>query len=154
MPAELSQWHIAQLNVGRARHDLDDTRMQGFMGRLDEINALADAASGFVWRLQSDAGNATDIKLTDDPNFIVNLSVWRSIEQLKNFAYKSAHAPIMAQRRNWFEVPTEAYLALWWVPEGILPTADEALARLETLKRDGPTAQSFDFQTVFQPEAA
>jgi hypothetical protein len=147
----MDDWHIAQLNVGRARFDLDDPRMGGFMGRLDEINALADAAPGFVWRLQSDAGNATDIKLTDDPSFIVNLSVWQSIEQLKDFAYKSAHAPIMAQRRNWFEVPSQAYLALWWVPAGATPTAEEALERLETLKRHGPTAEAFDFQTIFQP---
>jgi hypothetical protein len=150
----MTDWHIAQLNVGRALYDLDDPRMAGFMGRLDEINALADAAPGFVWRLQSDAGNATDIKLTDDPAFIVNLSVWQTIEQLKDFAYNSAHAPIMAQRRNWFEVPTEAYLTLWWVPISTPPTAEEALARLETLRCQGASAAAFDFQTVFPPAAA
>ncbi|MBT7663565.1 MAG: DUF3291 domain-containing protein, partial [Rhodospirillaceae bacterium] len=99
MPTEM---HLAQLNVGTARYDLDDPRMAGFMDRLDEINALADAAPGFVWRLQSDAGNATDIKTTDDPLFILNLSVWQSIKELGDFAYGSAHQPIMAQRRQWF----------------------------------------------------
>ncbi len=124
------------------------------MSKLDEINALADAAPGFVWRLQSDAGNATDIKLTEDPLFIVNLSVWESIEALSDFAYKSAHAPIMAQRRNWFEAPREAYLTMWWVPAGTVPTPEEALDRLAAYRRNGPTAEAFDFKTTFEPGAS
>ena len=147
----MTDWHIAQLNIGTARHALDDPRMDGFMGRLDEINALADASPGFVWRLQSDAGNATDIKLTDDPLFIVNLSVWQSIEELGAFVYNSAHSPVLAQRRNWFEAPDEDYLVLWWVPAGTYPSTDEALERLEKLKRNGPSAEAFTFKQVFKP---
>ncbi|MBT4687585.1 MAG: DUF3291 domain-containing protein [Rhodospirillaceae bacterium] len=148
MPTEM---HLAQLNVGTARYDLDDPRMAGFMDRLDEINALADAAPGFVWRLQSDAGNATDIKTTDDPLFILNLSVWQSIKELGDFAYGSAHQPIMAQRRQWFEPPIEAYLTLWWIPAGTVPTPEEALVRLAHLNQHGPTAQAFTFKTTFEP---
>jgi hypothetical protein len=147
----MTDWHIAQLNIGTARHALDDPRMDGFMGRLDEINALADASPGFVWRLQSDAGNATDIKLTDDPLFIVNLSVWQSIEELGAFVYNSAHAPVLAQRRNWFEAPDKDYLVLWWVPAGTHPSTDEALESLEKLKRNGPSAEAFTFKQVFMP---
>lgn len=147
----MTEWHIAQLNVGTALYDVDDPRMAGFTGRLDEINALADAAQGFVWRLQSDSGNATDIKLTDNPLFIVNLSVWDGIEALFDFAYKTEHARVMAGRRQWFEKPTEDFLVLWWVPAGALPSAEEALERLAHLRAHGPSERAFTFKSRFPP---
>ena len=147
----MTAWHIAQLNVGTALYDVDDSRMAGFTGQLDAINALADAAPGFVWRLQSESGNATDIKLTPNPRFIVNLSVWDSIEALFDFAYKTPHAKVMAGRRKWFARPESDYQALWWLPAGSLPTAEEALERLALLQEQGPTAQAFTFKSRFPP---
>jgi Domain of unknown function (DUF3291) len=146
-------WQIAQMNVGSARFDLDDPRMAGFMSRLDEINAIAEASPGFIWRLQTAAGNATDIKLTDNPRFIVNMSVWRDIEALFEFAYASAHAPAMARRRDWFQPHAGAYQVLWWVPAGHLPTPAEGLARLAALDAQGPSPEAFDFKNRFQPPA-
>ena len=145
------RWHIAQMNVGTALHPLDDQRMAGFMGELDRINALAEASPGFVWRLKSDAGNATDIKLTDDPLFIVNMSVWESIDALFGFVYRSAHQGVMQQRRQWFAPPAGPYLVLWWIPAGTLPTPEEGLARLAHLAADGPSAQAFTFRRKFPP---
>jgi hypothetical protein len=139
-------WHIAQLNVGRAVAPLDSPTLADFMAALDGINALAEASPGFVWRLKSDSGNATDIKVSDDPNFIVNMSVWASVEALFDFVYRSSHTNVMARRREWFEKPVEAFQVLWWVPAGHRPTVDEALARLRQLRQHGPAPDAFTFK--------
>ena len=144
-------WHVAQMNVGTARYPLDDPRIAEFMGRLDEVNALADTALGFIWRLQSDAGNATSIKLSDNPLFIVNMSVWESVESLFDFVYRTSHRSVMVKRRNWFERPDGAYMVLWWVPAGTIPTPHEGLMRLRWLDQNGPTPYAFDFRSKFPP---
>jgi hypothetical protein len=143
-------WHLAQLNVGRSLEPLDTPTMQGFMDALDPINALADVAPGFVWRLQTDGGNATDIKaIPDDPLFILNMSVWESLETLGDFVYRSDHVAIMRQRAQWFERMAEAIVVLWWVPAGTIPTVTDALERLDHLRRHGPTAEAFTFRQPF-----
>jgi hypothetical protein len=148
-----TRWHLAQLNVGRLLEPLDAPRIAGFVAALDRINALADADRGLVWRLQTDEGNATSIRPTDDDLFLVNMSVWRSIEALRAFTYTSAHVQVLRERRSWFEQLSEAHLVLWWVPEGYTPTVDEALGRLAHLRRDGPTPAAFTFRTPFEPDA-
>ncbi|HVZ01853.1 MAG TPA: DUF3291 domain-containing protein, partial [Dongiaceae bacterium] len=125
----MSGWHIAQMNVGVTVEATDHPQLADFMNQLDEINALADQAPGFVWRLQSDSGNATDIKPSDNPNFIVNMSVWSSVESLFDFVYKTAHRLVMARRREWFEKPAQQYQVLWWIPAGHKPSVEEGLAR-------------------------
>lgn len=141
--------HIAQFNIARAKAPLDDPLLADFMARLDEVNALAEASPGFVWRLKSDSGNATDIRAYDDPRMIVNLSVWHSIEALFDFAYKTAHTKVMNRRREWFERPTGPHLVLWWVTAGALPSIAEAMDRLGLLARHGPTATAFTFKERF-----
>ena len=147
----MTDWHIAQMNVGRVRFPIEHPRMRGFTGRLDEINALAERSPGFVWRLQSDSGNATDIQVTDDPFFIVNMSVWESVEALFDFAYRSAHQGIMARRRRWFEVPDGPYQVLWWIEAGRRPTVEDGLVRLERLGSEGPGPFAFTFKAKFPP---
>lgn len=147
-------WHIAQLNVGRTVAPPGSPQIADFMAALDGINALADASPGFVWRLQSDSGNATDIKVSDDPQSLVNMSVWDSIEALFDFVYRTAHTRIMARRREWFDKPLDAYQVLWWIPAGHLPTVQEALERLEHLRRHGPGPRAFTFKERYpQPDA-
>ena len=146
-------WHLAQLNVGRMVAPLDAPEIDGFRAQLDPINALADADPGLVWRLQTEAGNATDIRPTEDDLFLINLSVWRSIEALRAFTYTSGHVQILRQRRSWFEQLAAAHLVLWWVPAGHIPSIDEALARLDRLRREGPSPAAFTFRTPFAPEA-
>jgi len=133
------------------RAPIDDPMLAGFVARLDEINRLADDAPGFVWRLQTAEGDATAIRAFDDDRILVNLSVWRSIRELKDFVYRTAHHDVMRQRASWFDRAAEAYLALWWVDEGHQPSVDEAKDRLEELRRLGPTAEAFTFRQVFDP---
>jgi len=147
----MSGWRLAQMNVGTLLYPTGDPRVAGFMGALDEINALAEASPGFVWRLQSASGNATDIKTSDDPNFIVNMSLWESADSLFDFVYKTAHRLVMAQRRDWFAKPERAYMVLWWVPAGTVPSVEEGLARLAHLEAHGPSAHAFTFKAKFPP---
>ena len=141
----MNAWHIAQLNVGRSVAPPGSPELADFMAALDRINAMAEASPGFVWRLQSASGNATDILVSDDPQSLINMSVWSSIESLFAFVYRSGHTEVMKRRREWFEKPTEAYQALWWIPAGHTPSIEEALERLALLRREGPTPRAFTF---------
>jgi len=132
---------------------LDNPLMAGFVARLDEINALADHSPGFVWRLQTPAGNATYLRPYDDDRILVNMSVWETVEALKQYVYHSVHAELLRQRQQWFEKFDGIYSALWWVPLGHLPGVDEAKKRLAYLDAHGPTQFAFTFKTVFPPDA-
>ena len=123
------------------------------MALLDPVNAIADAAAGFVWRLQTEAGNATSIPVLGDDRLIVNMSVWASIDQLADFVYRSGHVAVMRRRREWFE-RMKVFMALWWVPAGHLPTVAEAEERLEHLRSHGPTAHAFTFRRRFSAPGA
>ena len=143
------QYHLAQLNIARGKGLIDDPIMAEFVANLDRINALAESHEGFIWRLKSDSGNATDIQAFDDPHLIVNLSVWKSVETLKEFTYKTAHVGIMRQRKKWFHVLKEAYVVLWWIPAGHIPTIQEAIDKLNLLREKGSTPEAFDFRQIF-----
>jgi hypothetical protein len=150
----MSRHHLAQLNVGIIKAPLTSPVMADFVNNLDRINALAEASPGFVWRLQTDEGNATALRPTDDENLLVNMSVWEDAASLSRFVFKSAHVEIMRRRQEWFERMVEAYLVLWWVPKGHVPTVDEALHRLAHLRTHGPTPDAFNFRTAFPPPDA
>lgn len=145
----MTRYHLAQINVGHTLYPTDHPGIADFMNQLDEINALAESSPGFVWRLKSDSGNATDILLTDDPQFIINMSVWETPEALFDYVYKTGHTKVMARRREWFARPDGAYQCLWWIPAGTEPTAQQGLARLALLEASGPTAQAFTFKQRF-----
>jgi len=144
--------HIAQVNIGRIRASLNDPVMEGFVSRLDEINALADRSPGFVWRLQSEAGNATYARPYDDDRVLMNMSVWESIETLRQYVFGSAHLELLRKRGSWFERFQGTYTALWWIPAGSIPTIEEAKERLAHLDLHGPTNVAFTFQRVFKVE--
>ncbi|MGD8348447.1 MAG: DUF3291 domain-containing protein [Gammaproteobacteria bacterium] len=141
---------LAQLNIARMKFPLEAPGMADFVARLDEINALADAAPGFVWRLQTEDGDATGI---DDfgADILVNMSVWRDIESLREFAFRSAHRQVLTRRGEWFDSMSEAYAVLWWIPAGHIPTLEEARERLDSLRRDGPGPRAFTFRQSFGP---
>src|ERR1700694_3336307 len=122
----MSTQHLAQCNVGRLRSRLDSPTLAGFVNALEPINQVADLAPGFVWRLQTEEGDATSIRAFDDDMMLVNMSVWESVETLASFAYSEPHREIMRNRREWFERMTDAYLVLWWIPAGTIPTVEEA----------------------------
>ena len=141
--------HLAQLNIGLPVAPLTEPELAGFMAGLDPVNALADAAPGFVWRLQTEDGDATSIRPFDDDRLLVNMSVWTSVETLAAFVYSGPHRTIMARRREWFVPMREAFQVLWWVPEGSVPTVAEALERLAHLRDHGATPFAFGFRDPF-----
>ncbi len=128
---------------------MDSPLMAEFRANLDPINALAEATPGFVWRLQSGSGNATDIVYSEDPFELVNLSVWESMEALRGYVYRSRHVEFFKRRAEWFEKAVEPTYALWWVPEGHVPTVAEAKERLEHYRKYGATEYSFWFSQAF-----
>ena len=142
-------WQLAQINIGKMVAPAGDPQVQPFFDALERINAIADVSPGFVWRLQSESGNATDIPVSPDPLLLVNMSVWQDAESLFDFVYRSAHTPEMARRREYFHRFEGAYQALWWVPQGHIPSVDEGLSRLWMLDRYGPSPQAFTFKARF-----
>ena len=149
------EYHLAQVNIARMQAPLTDPIMAGFVAELDTINALADHSPGFVWRLQTDEGNATDIRPYDDDLILVNLSLWASFADLTNFVYKSRHRQVLQQRQQWFQRFNGPYVALWWVSSGHIPTVDEAKERLSYLSAHGETPYAFSFKKPFPaPESA
>lgn len=144
----MSRYVLAQLNIALLSAPIDSPELADFVDNLDRINALAETSPGFVWRLQTDGGNATDIRPLGD-EYIVNLTIWKDVDSLYNYVYKSAHVEIMKRRREWFERMREAYMVLWWVPEGHRPTIEEAMARLQILRKEGPSVEAFTFKKPY-----
>lgn len=141
----MTSYHLAQLNVGYPVAPMTDPVMADFAGALDRLNALADASPGFVWRLQDDGGNATALR-PYGPDLMLNMSVWESIEALREYVYRSGHLDLLRRRREFFRVMDTPYAVLWWVPAGHLPTVDEAWDRLELLRSKGPGPDAFTFR--------
>jgi hypothetical protein len=141
--------HLAQFNIARMRAPIDDPVMEGFRSQLERINAIADQSPGFVWRLQTEDGDATAVRPYPDPLTIVNMSVWESLEALHGYVYRSPHAGPLRDRRQWFEPAEGNILVLWWVPAGHLPSVEEAVERLEHLRVHGPSETAFTFRQPF-----
>ena len=122
----MSNYHLAQINIARMLAPIDDPVMMEFVANLPRINALAEQSPGFVWRLQSDSGDATSIKVYEDDMIIVNLTVWESPDALRAYVYKSDHYQFLRDRKRWFERFEGPYYAMWWVPAGHIPNTEEA----------------------------
>ncbi|MEX2158614.1 MAG: DUF3291 domain-containing protein [Dehalococcoidia bacterium] len=147
----MASYHVAQYNIAKMRAELDDPVMQGFVSRLDELNHLADATLGCVWRHHTEDGTSTSIRAYKDKLVIINMSIWESIDALRAFTYRSDHGPMYAARHIWFE-PMEGHtLVLWWVPAGAIPDASQGKVRLELLRRRGPSSQAFTMKERFPP---
>jgi hypothetical protein len=145
----MSDYHIAQINIARMIASIDDPVMADFVEQLAPINTLAEMSPGFVWRLQSEYGDATSIKVYDDDRIIINLTVWEGVEALREFVYKSPHQGVLRDRKRWFEKLDGPYYALWWIPAGHLPDPQEGSERLEHLRQHGDTAHAFSFRNVY-----
>lgn len=146
--------HLAQVNVMRLQAPLESAQLQPFVGALDPVNALADQAPGFVWRLKSEEGDATAFRIFGDDMLLVNMSTWVSLEALADYVYRSGHVEIMRRRRE-FAIPiAEAYVAMWWVEAGHRPTVREAEARLRHLRTHGPTPFAFGVKSPYPPPSS
>jgi Domain of unknown function (DUF3291) len=155
----VTRYHLAQVNIGRLLAPLDSPQLAGFMAALDPVNALADAAPGFVWRLQTEDGNATSVRAFEwdeagSAGVLVNMSVWESVEALAAFVYSGSHVAVLRQRRQWFEQMRESYSALWWVPAGTQPSTTNAEDTIRRLRADGPTPAAFTLREHFPPPGA
>ena len=140
--------HLAQANIARMHGPLDSDVMEGFRKQLEAINAAADHSPGFVWRLQTEAGDSTGIRAFDDERILFNMSVWASLEDLQFYVYRGAHSAPFRDRKQWFE-PMDPPLVLWWIPAGHLPTVEEALEKFGLLRKQGPTENAFTFRNAF-----
>jgi hypothetical protein len=141
--------HLAQVNIALPLAPLDAPLLRDFMAALDPVNAGADAAPGFVWRLQTEEGDATGVVGFGDDRLIVNMSVWESLDALREFVYRDpGHLAVLRCRREWFHKHAEAFQVLWWIPEGHIPTVEEAEERLDLLRRLGPSPDAFTFSTA------
>ena len=142
----MAGYWLAQLNLGRLRAPLDSPEVVDFVANLEPVNAVADASPGFVWRLQTEEGNATALRALGDDTLLVNMSVWESLEALVAFVYRSGHLDVLRRRREWFQVMSEAYLVLWWVEAGHIPSLAEGEERLLHLRRFGSSPHAFTFK--------
>jgi len=146
--------HLAQVNIGRLVAPTDSATLKDFMDGLDPVNALADAAPGFLWRLQTDDGNATAVEAFEwdtgtSAGVIINMSVWSDVASLAEFVYNEEHRAFLRRRREWFQKMDEAYTALWWVPAGTIPSTDDAEDRIRHLRANGPTPHAFTLRDHF-----
>lgn len=137
--------HVAHVNVASLKYPADDPRVKPFFDGVPEMNALAERSSGFVWRLDDAEEEARAPEIFDEPNLLVALSVWESVEALEQFVYRSAHGGFVRQRTDWFKPRNGANKALWWIQAGQRPTLVEASHRLEWLTLNGPGDVAFGF---------
>jgi heme-degrading monooxygenase HmoA len=143
--------HLAQLNLARLKAPKGDPLTEEFFQAIAPINALAEAHPGFVWRLVGDVKDHTDLEFFLDPHLVVNISIWKDLESFKHFVYKSGHVQYIKRKREWMDPFQGPYAVMWWVDEGHIPDLVEAKARLDTLEKNGPTAEAFDYRNIFDP---
>lgn len=153
-------YELAQVNVSRLLAPLDSPLLAPFLAALDEVNAEGDRAPGFVWRLQTESGNATDVEgfgwdVGASHGAIVNLTTWTNTQSLSDFIFGSRHLAIMRRRREWFHPVVEATTVLWWIPAETRPSVDEAETRVRYLRQHGPSAHAFTLRHHYpNPNAA
>ena len=145
---QMAKFELAQLNIALMKEPLDSPVMADFVANLERINALAENAPGFIWRLQTDDGDATSLRPLGD-DILINISVWQDVAALSAYVYGAGHVEIMRRRKEWFDKMREAHLVLWWVPKGHRPTEAEAIARLKELRAPGPTCDAFTLRDAF-----
>jgi len=145
----MSNYHLAQLNIAKMLADIDDPLMKDFVDNLDIVNGLADSSPGFVWRLETEDGDATALRVFEDDMLIVNMSVWESVETLKFFVYDSFHLQILKRKKEWFNKIDGVFQVMWWIKAGNIPDVSEARARLDYLQSNGVSEFAFNFQKSF-----
>ena len=145
------EFHLAQFNVAKARYPLDDLRMGEFVNLLQAVNREGELAPGFVWILKDGSGTAVNFNPFNDPSLLVNLTVWESLESLRQYVYHGLHGQAFAKRKAWFETTGKEHLVLWWIPKGHIPTLAEAKHKMEMLWKEGPSGAAFTFKKLFIP---
>ena len=147
----MKNYHLAQVNIAKQLAPMDDPIMQDFVNNLDKINAIADLADGFVWRLQ-DEDKELGAKVFQDDALLINMSVWENLESLFNYTYNSGHIEVFKRKKEWFSKMKMMHMAFWYVPEGYEPTFQDAKDRLDYLNKHGDTPFAFSFRSKFSAE--
>jgi hypothetical protein len=143
-------YYLAQINIAKLIEPIDSPLLEDFVGDLDRINKIAEESKGFIWRLEDESGNALNVNPFNNPTLIVNMSVWETVEDLKNFVYYSGHIEVFIKRAKWFEKMNTPHMALWWVRKDELPTAEDAKNKLLELENHGESQSSFSFKKLFE----
>lgn len=147
-------FHLAEVNIGRILGPMDSPVMAEFAANLNRINTLAEGSEGFIWRLKDDSNNATSIPVTEDRFLILNMSVWRNIDDLFAYTYRTAHAEYVRRRGEWFERLKDMHMAFWYIPAGHIPSVSEAMDRIARIREQGPSPYAFNFKHRFSLEEA
>ena len=152
------KYHLAQANIAKALGRFDEPIIAGLIEKLDEINALAERSAGFIWRFKNDPTDTTYLRPFEDyfspfepERIFFNLSVWESVQSLKDYVFNTAHAELWSKRTQWISPTDKPHLAMWWIPAGRTPTVSEAKERLTLIQKEGVTAAAFDFRKSFPP---
>lgn len=143
---------LAQLNIAKTKYALDTPEIKEFVDNLEPVNQLAESTEGYIWRLKDEQGDATNIKAFSDPDIIVNMSVWRCIDALKNFMFRTHHRDFLRRKKEWFHNIEEDSYVLWWVNDDHIPTIEEGIEKLEYLRKNGDTPNAFSFKSNFSVE--
>lgn len=143
---------LAQLNIAKAKYDMEAPEIKDFVDNLEPVNGIAEQSPGFIWRLQDESGDATNIRVLDDPDMLVNMSVWASVDDLKNFIFRTVHINFLKRKKEWFHLDGNDTYVLWWIEDGHIPTLEEAMARLNYLRENGDTPYAFSFKSNFSAE--
>lgn len=87
------EYHLAQMNVTTLVDLPGHESNAEFLPVLEAVNAIAEISSGFVGRLKDESGQSSALITSDgDPRFVINMSVWKSVEALTHYAHRSGHA--------------------------------------------------------------
>ena len=148
--------HLAQVNIARLIEPLDSQKLADFVAAIDPVNASADLAPGFVWRLKTEEGNATSLSafewdLEGSAGVLTNMSVWESYDALKEFVFSPLHREVLRNRKSWLFNVAEATTALWWITAGTIPTLEDAESKIRYLRKNGPSPLAFDLSTKYSP---
>ncbi|WP_298346049.1 DUF3291 domain-containing protein [uncultured Algibacter sp.] len=141
-------YHLAQVNIAKRLAPMDDPIMQDFINNVEKINAIADEAEGFIWRMQ-DEDKDLGAEIFQDDTLLINMSVWESLVSLFNYTYKSGHIEVFKRKKEWFSKMKMVHMAFWYIPEGYEPTFQDAKQRLDYLNKYGDTPYAFSFKSKF-----
>ena len=151
-----TEFQLAQANIARTRGSFDSPTMAGLVARIDEMNTLAESCDGFVWRQPGAEVTAEALFAFEQHHspfetdrVFYNMSVWESVEALRNYVYKTSHAEMLRAKDDWIDDSDEPALVLWWIPAGTIPTIAESAKRWQMLRAEGPTEAAFTMSRLF-----
>jgi len=137
---------IAQMNWGRLKYPLEDKRMIEFDQSLNEVYSLAENHPGFIWRIPD---NQVELQLTNlgfDKFISSTVSIWNSVDSLKDYTYNSLHGIYLKRSSEWFKEVEGPQLVIWNVKNDDRPTFKESFERLAHLKINGPTDFAYGWE--------